>query len=643
VKFLRILFCFLLRGPPGAAASRLLIAPPPRDEAELKLIPAAPLTEAALPAEIDRMIKALRAGLDADDVADADRVLEKYAGQSAALANAAAIAWVERSPGAALLLAAEAAKANPASTNSLNTLGALLANAGYQHKGIPLLQYLAARHPDEPTVFNNLGQAWFALGDLEQAERDLARCLALSPRFGAAHASLGIIAHRRGDTAGANAHFQAAVAANYSPAARHALEEANITYHLPASYDRLVPRQEYFSPGHFTPPRPPRHGEEGRMKRREIQAFAEFLAEKKQRLAAQAAAADATGRKLLATNPTQAMLMIQNPNGVLAFTRLQEARVEGQDVIDGAIARYKAGVAELKADMDAKLKKITDDFLRDSVDKTGETAGGGGAQIEAQLCADRKRVVDDYLNACADGYEAMESVVLPRLRNRVNTIMTNQAIATGGPYYETAFAADAEEFLDKVAELPWLEVVEEKTCEAPMIAGSGQKPNGDLPAMSDCPINIKADCGVAKIKIDCRSFGFDFKAGLAFSVKKSFVSGETTLTAGLGENIALGGVGSVQSSAQFVLSWDRNNNLSFMGVEMTGSASLNGIPGPSATADLGDGKSATVASTDLVSNLSQVKAGTTLGVSIGPEGYSPELRGAAAANVLGRNLFEAKL
>ena len=113
------------------------------------------LTEQTIAAEVVGLLKQLRTGLDHDSIADADAILKVFGGNPAALANAAAIAWVQEAPGTALLLATEAAHRSPGNANLLNTLGALLSDAGYVERGIPILAYLAAKFPDDPTLSAN--------------------------------------------------------------------------------------------------------------------------------------------------------------------------------------------------------------------------------------------------------------------------------------------------------------------------------------------------------------------------------------------------------------------------------------------------------------------------------------------------------
>jgi hypothetical protein len=146
-----------------------------------------------------------------------------------------------------------------------------------------------------------------------------------------------------------------------------------------------------------------------------------------------------------------------------------------------------------------------------------------------------------------------------------------------------------------------------------------------------------------KLKGDCKSIALDFEAGLKFSAKKDFQSGETTLKGGLGVDMDVAHIGQLEGNAAFVVVWDRGDDLSFVGVESGASASIAGIPGLEGQLETGDatlgGSLPGTGSSDIV----KVSSETTLGVTLGPRGVEPTLRGNAGIEVLGRDLVRAAL
>jgi len=100
--------------------------------------------------------------------------------------------------GAALLLALAA-----------GTLDAVRAWSG----DVALFTRVVERSPGEAFGHHNLGTAYLDLaGDLDGAERELERALALDPAFPRLRTQLGWVRLRRGDNQGALAHYRAALA-----------------------------------------------------------------------------------------------------------------------------------------------------------------------------------------------------------------------------------------------------------------------------------------------------------------------------------------------------------------------------------------------------------------------------------------------
>jgi len=596
---------------------------PARNETEISLLPSASLTAGTLPVELDRMARALRAGLDRDDLGDADRILGKFAGNSGALANAAAVSWVERSPGASLLLAVEAVRARPESATALNNLGALLCQAGYLHKGLPVLEYLSKKIPDSPTVLNNLGQAWLEMGEIDKAEVYLNRCLALAPHYAAAHAAAGLIAQARGQAEPANTHFQAAVATDFSPAAAKALDQQDIKHGTPASFTRLIPVAQYFNPHHFVPPRPPQTGEEAIKVDMELADFYRLIYDNSAKLKVQQDAADAAWQASLKT-PEDWVRRIKplSPEIVgMALLAINNSKVELNEVVERTIEKYESDIARLKADRESKFKGVSD-------------------------CAAGKAINDAYLTACASTYGEMEDKLLPLIRNGTNLQLSYLPLTGAAQSYRSEFARTADTYLGLVMRLARLEVINKYTCGTPKI-GVASTFAGEVPPFGDCPFKISVNVFVAKLKADCKSVGFELTAGLEFSAKKDFVSGETSLTAGLATpDLEFGKYGSVRGAANFILVWDRDNNLNFVGVQSGASVEYGNISDVTTPpVRLGDNVTGT-ASVPVplpISNLFEAKSDLTIGVSLGPKGTGSTVRGQSAASILGQGLFEAKI
>jgi len=60
---------------------------------------------------------------------------------------------------------------NPSHSNNLSNYASMLSMSGAEQLAIPILDNLNKRFPENSTILNNLGQAWFGLGDIDKAEK----------------------------------------------------------------------------------------------------------------------------------------------------------------------------------------------------------------------------------------------------------------------------------------------------------------------------------------------------------------------------------------------------------------------------------------------------------------------------------------
>lgn len=102
-----------------------------------------------------------------------------------------------------------------------NNLAAILTQTGYPEKAIPYLNTLREQKPGNSTLNNNLGYAWFYLGELDSASKYIQLALRRNPAHAEAQLCAGVIAEANGD----------------EPSAIHAYEEAftETASHQPAN------------------------------------------------------------------------------------------------------------------------------------------------------------------------------------------------------------------------------------------------------------------------------------------------------------------------------------------------------------------------------------------------------------------------
>ena len=92
---------------------------------------------------------------------------------SAEAGNMATGLWIAGKPEIAYYTLGKICTDDPTNTDNLSNYGSMLSMLGAQHLAIPILNNLNTKFPQNSTLLNNLGQAWFGLGDIAKAEKYL--------------------------------------------------------------------------------------------------------------------------------------------------------------------------------------------------------------------------------------------------------------------------------------------------------------------------------------------------------------------------------------------------------------------------------------------------------------------------------------
>ncbi|MES2418148.1 MAG: hypothetical protein V4541_08155 [Bacteroidota bacterium] len=87
-----------------------------------------------------------------------------------AIANTAIGLWASGQLESAMYLMGKASADDVKNIDNLSNLSAMLSMSGAPHMAIPLLEYLNKSFPNNSTILNNLGQAWFYMGVIDKAD-----------------------------------------------------------------------------------------------------------------------------------------------------------------------------------------------------------------------------------------------------------------------------------------------------------------------------------------------------------------------------------------------------------------------------------------------------------------------------------------
>lgn len=203
------------------------IGVPKRDAARIASVPRQPLTGTQPKTYVESLQPKLRRALSREALRRAEMVedVQRKAGgdltarlRAAANGLAAWGAWPE-----ATFLMGKVALAS-GNAQDLNNLAAFLTMQKASQAALPILITLDARYPNNSTILNNLGQAWFELGEVEEAERVLTLAVRRAPNHPQANVTKSRIEEARGDKAAAQASMRAAIRGGYSQAKQRRLE-----------------------------------------------------------------------------------------------------------------------------------------------------------------------------------------------------------------------------------------------------------------------------------------------------------------------------------------------------------------------------------------------------------------------------------
>ncbi len=201
---------------------------PEKNIKRINALPKAILTDGQLKYLLNAASDQIDKSIPATEKAEAQAIYKEIKAKSnspAAIANTAAACWIYGHWEKALWLSGKACLADMSNTNNLNSYASYLLMMGSEHIALPLLQYLNEKHTGNSTILNNMGQAWFGLGDMANAKRYLEAADDLTPGHGLANLTLSRIYTSEGDTSKAIAALKKAIKKSYTPEKEIELEK----------------------------------------------------------------------------------------------------------------------------------------------------------------------------------------------------------------------------------------------------------------------------------------------------------------------------------------------------------------------------------------------------------------------------------
>ena len=134
---------------------------------------------------------------------------------SGSVGKTAVAVWMEGNPMLALYLLGNDCKKNPNADN-LNNYAAILTMCGAEQLAIPLLNNLNKRYPNNSSIQNNIGQAWFGLGEIDKANKHLDSAIRIYAMHPQANFTKCLIEESKGNKTAAIAAAKRSIKSGYS-------------------------------------------------------------------------------------------------------------------------------------------------------------------------------------------------------------------------------------------------------------------------------------------------------------------------------------------------------------------------------------------------------------------------------------------
>ena len=193
---------------------------PKRDATRISIIPKKTLNDAELLTFIKNTHSGVEKLIPAAERVEALNIYNETKAQyktTAIVANAANGCWMLGHWEKALFIMSKACMDDMTDADNLNNYAAFLVMTGGEQAAIPILEYLNQKYPGNSTILNNLGQAWFGLGEMDRAKKYLDSATMIYPNHSTANSTLSGIAVANHDTPNAISYLKASLKENYDP------------------------------------------------------------------------------------------------------------------------------------------------------------------------------------------------------------------------------------------------------------------------------------------------------------------------------------------------------------------------------------------------------------------------------------------
>jgi Tfp pilus assembly protein PilF len=415
---------------------------PKKDPARIAAISKEKLTDGNIAAYLQKTHAKQVTKLDAKSKTQAEKLfsqINKKSPGGGEAANAAVGLWINGNYEMALYLMGKACLATPTNVDCLNNYAAFLTMTGGAELAMPILEKLKKAFPNNATVLNNLGQAWFALGDMDQADDYLGRCLKISPDDSQANLAKSLIEESKGNMPAAVDALKKSIKENYSLEKEQKLERLGYKLKPDDIAWGVKKKDDGLGMGRFSAPPRPKNVQESALLEPEWEEFTKTIdgetTKLKQAAFAQKPAVEKEMKDLQKA-------MIQNAQGgrrVHAVGMLSnKARIKWGYLMEENERGRKALYEEFsKASQQVRLWEDELEKKEKSIDKIYDPQIGEGlANPLKEFCEAINTVRNEYLEKSNGLLQVHYDRVLKHERNYLNDQLNYNLYLTPDKHFE---------------------------------------------------------------------------------------------------------------------------------------------------------------------------------------------------------------
>lgn len=459
------------------------------------------------------------------------KALKEKGASADELGNAATVLWMQGRIQIAMSMMAQVCKDSPANIDNLNNYAAMLTMMGAPDMAIPLLNNLNTRFKKNSTILNNIGQAWFALGDLDQSKKYLDSTLLFAAAHTQANETLCLIAEKKGDKTTALAYARAAFRQGNTSSRKDRLTQLG---YAPGADDYVgFPRNQksddLLNLGNFFPMEFPKSY--AAMKMYEIQ-WKQFRAGIEQAMKPLQRLTEESNRQMTRQLEVQQKQFMSAMNKTLAnpgsVSQSSAMQIVGAPMFSEKMnARENRVLQDLQQKREAILQKMAAFVKGDgatykkeyeaamqNINERWKGVGEGGTENNEVLCNESIKAVNTYLSAYNTKYEELYKEYLVAQKQFLNEMAYLSLYTTYAELLPGINAGLKKQWLNDLsfkAEVLQLNY----SCASP-----GKIKEGKLTEFKDPNCNINSEfsqaLGIAnlgfKMKLDCSGLTTEFNA-----------------------------------------------------------------------------------------------------------------------------------